>query len=365
MQIKQTDLWIDKVVCKNYRIISQINKGSFGQIYLATHQVKGDFYAVKIVSTGKNTQLAQQVRQEAEVLYKLNGASGFPRLLYFVQDPMYSHIVQTLLGKNLYQLFEECGKFTLKTVIKFMIQALDRLEFLHQNQYIHRDIKPENFVVGLNDKKIYLIDFGFCQKYIENGKHIEKIKNDKMIGTPRFCPICAHLNITQNRASDLESLGYLGIYFLKGSLPWMHVNAESKEDKLKIIGQKKMSTTTEELWQFYLNLRNSFLFPPSLGLPKPFLEYMKYVNQISFDGEPNYSFTRKLFEKLQKQLGYPDDDKYDWSQPIGGSSDDVDLDKQKVFLEIGRKSFTADVNISDVPNQIQKQQKYQIIQTNF
>lgn len=115
----------------------------------------------------------------------------------------------------------------------------------------------------------------------------------------------------------------------------MHVNAESKEDKLKIIGQKKMSTTTEEL---------------CLGLPKPFLEYMKYVNQISFDGEPNYSFTRKLFEKLQKQLGYPDDDKYDWTQPIGGSSEDVDIDKQKAFLEIGRKSFTADVNISDVPN---------------
>lgn len=65
---------------------------------------------------------------------------------------------------------------------------------------------------------------------------------------PRFCPICTHLNISQNRASDLESLGYLAIYFLKGSLPWMNIHADTKEDKIKLIGQRKMNTSIEELW---------------------------------------------------------------------------------------------------------------------
>ncbi|CAD8168695.1 unnamed protein product [Paramecium octaurelia] len=334
--------WIDKVVCKNYKIISPLNSGSFGHIYLAIHQVKQEYYAVKILSTGKNPILAQSVKNEVDVLYKLNGRIGFPRLYYFIQNGTENFIVQTSLGQNLYQLLMQTPKkvFSLKTVLMFLDQAIERLQYLHMNDYIHRDIKPENFMTGLKEDEIYLIDFGFTSKYREQGQHIERQKNENIVGTPRFCPICSHLSLSQNRASDLESLGYLAIYFLKGSLPWMHIHAETPEEKIKLIGQKKMNTSIEEL---------------CFGLPKTFEDYFKYIQNISFDGDPNYDYIQQSFKKLYQTLGYPFDQKFDWTkEEIRNSQDNEKNTKQLQFLEVGRKSFTADVNIEEIPSQIQK-----------
>ncbi|CAD8073940.1 unnamed protein product [Paramecium sonneborni] len=334
--------WIDKIVCKNYKILSPLNQGTFGHIYLAIHQIKQEYYAVKILSTGKNPILAKSVKNEVDVLYKLNGHVGFPRLYYFIQNGTESVIVQTLLGQNLYQLLMQTPKkvFSLKTVLMFLDQAIERLQYLHMNDYIHRDIKPENFMTGLKEDEIYLIDFGFTSKYREQGQHIERQKNENIIGTPRFCPICSHLSLSQNRASDLESLGYLAIYFLKGSLPWMHIHAETPEEKIKLIGQKKINTSIEELCS---------------GLPKTFEDYFKYIQNISFDGDPNYDYIQKSFKKLYQTLGYPFDQKFDWTKEENRNSHDIEQNtKQQHFLDVGRKSFTADVNIEVLPSQIQK-----------
>lgn len=100
-----------------------------------------------------------------------------------------------------------------------------------------------------DDKMIYLIDFGLSSYVIdENGKHIQNKPGQPMVGTARFTPICSHLGFLQNRASDLESLGYLAVYFLKGELPWMNLEAKSKEEKFYLIGQKKLNMPTEALW---------------------------------------------------------------------------------------------------------------------
>ena len=58
-----------------------------------------------------------------------------------------------LLGANLDQLLHKgSGKFTLKTVIQLADQMIDRIKFVHENDYLHRDIKPENFLMGRRDK---------------------------------------------------------------------------------------------------------------------------------------------------------------------------------------------------------------------
>ena len=59
-----------------------------------------------------------------------------------------------LLGANLDQLLHKgTGKFSLKTVIQLADQMIDRIQFLHNNDYLHRDIKPENFLMGRRDKR--------------------------------------------------------------------------------------------------------------------------------------------------------------------------------------------------------------------
>lgn len=46
--LKTGDPMIGKLVCKNYIILNKINEGSFGKVYQAIHQIKRDYYAVKV-----------------------------------------------------------------------------------------------------------------------------------------------------------------------------------------------------------------------------------------------------------------------------------------------------------------------------
>lgn len=85
-------------------------------------------------------------------------------------------------------------------------------------------MKPENFLVGLSkkSKNIFTIDFGLSKRYRDSRTHEHIPFRDKkpLIGTCRYASLNAHRGLEQSRRDDLESLGYILVYFLKGSLPW-------------------------------------------------------------------------------------------------------------------------------------------------
>lgn len=93
---------------------------------------------------------------------------------------------------------------------------------MHAHFIIHRDIKPENFLMGLADKSgvTHVIDFGLAKGYLSNNEHIAYRNGKGLVGTARYASVNAHKGKELSRRDDLEALGNVLIYFLKGCLPW-------------------------------------------------------------------------------------------------------------------------------------------------
>merc|ERR1712217_642131 len=185
-----------------------------------------------------------------------------------------------LLGPSLEDLFGDCGrKFSLKTTLMLGDQMLNRVEYVHSKHYIHRDMKPENFLIGVGKKSnlVYLVDYGLAKRY-RNPKtmhHIAYHENSQLTGTARYASINTHLGIEQSRRDDLESIGYLLVYFARGGLPWQGLKANTKKEKYERIMAKKIATPVEALCK---------------NLPEEFATFMRYCRSLRYEEMPNYTF---------------------------------------------------------------------------
>ncbi len=137
------------------------------------------------------------------------------------------------------------------TVFHLAIQIISRLEQIHRKGFVHRDLKANNFMVSARDgrKIIYIIDFGLSKKYMDlkTGKHIPLKGGKSLVGTARYASMASHDGFEQCRRDDLESLGYLLIYFLLGKLPWQGIQNSNKNEKYQEIGRLKRKTSIQEL----------------------------------------------------------------------------------------------------------------------
>jgi len=161
-------------------------------------------------------------------------------------------MVMDLLGPSLEDLFQSCKRsFDLKTVLMIGIQMIQRIQKVHEYRIIHRDIKPDNFLIGGKESAkddVYIIDFGLAKCYKNSeGEHIPYKDGKNLTGTARYASINTHKGIEQSRRDDLETIGHVLLYLLKGSLPWQGLPGRSKNEKYAAIKKKKIETPLEEL----------------------------------------------------------------------------------------------------------------------
>ncbi|XP_060063480.1 casein kinase I-like isoform X1 [Ylistrum balloti] len=305
-------------VGNKYRLGRKIGSGSFGDIYLGTDISNGEEVAIKLecVKT-KHPQL----HIESKIYRMMQGGVGIPTIKWCGAEGDYNVMVMELLGPSLEDLFNFCSrKFSLKTVLLLADQLISRIEYIHSKNFIHRDVKPDNFLMGLGKKGnlVYIIDFGLAKKYRDarTHQHIPYRENKNLTGTARYASINTHLGIEQSRRDDMESLGYVFMYFLRGSLPWQGLKAATKRQKYERISEKKMSTPIEELCK---------------GFPSEFATYLNFCRSLRFDDKPDYSYLRQLFRNLFHRQGFTYDYVFDWNMLKFGTGRNSDVDdRQKV-----------------------------------
>ncbi|KAK2425150.1 casein kinase protein [Trifolium repens] len=283
-----------------FRLGRKIGSGSFGEIYLGTNIQTNEEVAIKLENVKtKHPQLLYESK-----LYKvLQGGTGIPNVRWYGVEGEYNVLVMDLLGPSLEDLFSFCSrKLSLKTVLMLADQMINRVEYIHSKSFLHRDIKPDNFLMGLGRRanQVYAIDFGLAKKYRDTSthQHIPYRENKNLTGTARYASMNTHLGIEQSRRDDLESLGYVLMYFLRGSLPWQGLKAGTKKQKYEKISEKKVSTSIESLCR---------------GYPSEFASYFHYCRSLRFDDKPDYAYLKRLFRDLFIREGFQFDYVFDWT----------------------------------------------------
>ena len=268
-----------------YKLINKIGSGSFGEVYIAMDKNTNKSYAAKIEEKKSNSRL----KEEYDIYKKLKKRgikTGIPKVITYIETNKQHILIMQLLGKSLDNVLEEKGgKFDLATVLNLGLNITELLEKIHNAGFIHRDIKPNNFLLGLTDidPNVYIMDFGLSKQYISmDKKHIDMKVERSLVGTARYASINVHMGIEPSRRDDLESVGYMLIYFLKGRLPWQGLKKKKGTDQIKLIGDTKMCVSLNKLCN---------------ELPICFFEYVKYCKKLKFEEKPDYEYLKDLFIK--------------------------------------------------------------------
>ncbi|KAI5170453.1 casein kinase 1 [Pancytospora epiphaga] len=254
-----------------YVLGNKLGEGSYGIVYKIINDK--NTYALKVEK--KHNSL----KNEICVLLALSHPH-IPKLLDYGISPYSSFIVIPLFHTSLFQILQHNSNFfTYSSISSIGLCLLDVLRYIHDQGFIYRDLKPENIMVGY-DNKVYLIDFGMTTRYSYGSVHVEGKVKRIFAGTLRYASRNTHRGHIQSRRDDLESLGYVLLFLLNGSVPWK--DAEQKSE-LKVAYIKENLSERE----LCANLNGS----------QYWIEYFKHVKNLNFSERPNYDLLEDCLTK--------------------------------------------------------------------
>jgi serine/threonine protein kinase len=260
-----------ELINKKYKIINRIGSGSFGTIFRGQNIRTNEYVAIKVEKISDELKL---LKNESKIYNYLNGCLGIPTVKWFGKDINNYYMVINLLGSSLEGIKSKMGKFPLILVLKIGIKVILLLKTIHEKGLVHRDIKPDNFLFGQNKyNDLYLIDFGFCKSYLIDDKHVSIKSTRSIIGSLNYASIMSHKRFDLSRRDDLESLGYMLLYFLSDKLPW---NNDIEE---------------EEIIRKKTEIINNMKYPIIL------LDLLRYVRSLEYEEKPNYYLIMDNFKR--------------------------------------------------------------------
>lgn len=270
-----------------YYPLTHLGSGSFGEISLVECRKTKKEYAAKVEPNNEKSRL----KHEYGIYRQLANVEGVPRVVDFLCTSSCHIMVMDLLGISLDVLMEKYKVFSHDLVAKLGVDMVSLMQNIHERGIIHRDIKPNNFMFDPDFTSLYIMDFGLSKRYVSDGKHMKLRVDRSLVGTARYTSLNIHHGFEPSRRDDLESIGYMMVYFVRGKLPWQGIRVKNKDckdcqknacethNRVKLIGESKMCISTEILCH---------------GMPIAFKQFIDYCRDLKFDQVPDYEYLRSL-----------------------------------------------------------------------
>lgn len=213
-----------------FRLGSLLGRGQHGAVYAVD-----DHWVIKIVVVQKSgkARISSNLLFYENTLYvtRLNHLPGVPRRRAYGEKDGYRFLVVERMSRSILDDFQDSGcQWPASTIFTHMRDVLTILRGMHAKRMVYADLKPEHCMLDREDR-LRLVDFGCTQVLF--GIPGKNSVGGGGVGTPLYSSVNSHTAGALSPSDDLESLGYLMVWFFRGGhLPWE--NATSDEECVAI-----------------------------------------------------------------------------------------------------------------------------------
>jgi predicted ATPase/serine/threonine protein kinase/DNA-binding CsgD family transcriptional regulator/Tfp pilus assembly protein PilF len=145
----------------NYRLIRLLGHGGFADVYLGEHLHLGSQAAIKVLTTRLMNDELDTFRREAQTIARLEHPHIVRVLDFGIEHDTPFLVMSYAPGGSLRLHYPKGTQLPLDTLVSYVRQVADALQYAHNEKLIHRDIKPTNMLLGRHNE-ILLTDFGLA-----------------------------------------------------------------------------------------------------------------------------------------------------------------------------------------------------------
>jgi serine/threonine-protein kinase len=203
-----------------YALLREIGRGGMSRVFLAWDREARRQVAVKLLTQGPGTSLAdrERFRREALITARLDHPHIIPCHEFVCHSGVALTVMRFVPGASLADALAQGRRFGPDEEVALLAPIADALAYAHRSGVIHRDVKPANILLHADDGWPFLTDFGIATL---RTSEVSRAESGKPFGTPEFMsPEQAAGAWDADHRSDLYSLGLVAYLLLAGELPF-------------------------------------------------------------------------------------------------------------------------------------------------
>jgi WD40 repeat protein len=198
----------------NYRLERLLGHGGFAEVYLACHVRLQRQAAVKVLRASLSEEEVADFQREAQIIAALDHPHIVRVHDFDVQRGIPFLVMDYLPNGTLRQRHRRGERVPLSTVVTYIKQVADALQYAHDQRFIHRDVKPENMLIGRRSELV-LSDFGIAAI----AHNTSSMSHQASVGTiPYMAP--EQIQSQARAASDQYALAIIAYEWLSGARPF-------------------------------------------------------------------------------------------------------------------------------------------------